>query len=261
MALIKFKYSIISFVVILLCACATKKTSFETDVYLHGTYSGIATKSDTLILNDTSGRRIIPIKVYWESSRIAGRKLVILNPGYGGKSIDYSYIANALAREGYFVVTIQHDLPTDDTLPHTGDIYKLRKPLWERGVKTIFVVDNEMRARYPGLNFKHTILVGHSNGGDIAMLMATEYPLYAKTVITLDNRRMPFPRSNHPKILSIRSSDQSANPGVLPSVEEQKKYHIKIVKVNTTHNDMGGTGTEAQKEEINTYIIDFLNRM
>jgi pimeloyl-ACP methyl ester carboxylesterase len=164
-----------------------------------------------------------------------------------------------LAKEGYFVVTIQHDLPTDDTLPRTGDIYKLRKPFWDRGVKSVFVVDNEMRARYPKLNFKNTILIGHSNGGDIAMLMAKEYPLYAKTVITLDNRRMPFPRSAHPKIFSIRSSDQPADPGVLPSAEEQKKYHIKIVKVNTTHNDMGGMGTDAQKKEINNYIMDFLN--
>jgi hypothetical protein len=263
MSFIKSKNFIILIIAVFIWGCAAKKQKsklFSADVYMNGTYSGgigIATISDTLILNDSSGRRNVPIKAYWEFSRIAGRKLVILNPGYGGKSTDYSYIARMLAKEGYFVVTIQHDLPTD-TIPST-DIYKLRKTLWERGVKNIFVVDNEMRVRYPSLNFKHTILIGYSNGGDIALFMAKEYPLYAKTIITLDNLRVPFPRSGHPKILSIRSSDQTADPGVLPTAEEQRRYDIKIVHVNTTHNDMGGAGTDAQKKEINNYILDFLN--
>jgi hypothetical protein len=77
-------------------------------------------------------------------------------------------------------------------------------------------------------------------------------------VITLDNRRVPFPKANHPKIFSIRSGDQPADPGVLPSAEEQQKFNIKIVKVNTAHDDMGGMGTEAQKMEINNYITDYL---
>ncbi|MDP9078217.1 MAG: hypothetical protein M3O71_12370 [Bacteroidota bacterium] len=93
----------------------------------------------------------------------------------------------------------------------------------------------------------------------MAMLIANEYPDFAKTVITLDNRRVSIPRANHPKIFSIRSSDQPADPGVLPSVEEQKRYNIKIVRVNTIHNDMGGMGNDAQKKEINDYIISFLN--
>ena len=90
------------------------------------------------------------------------------------------------------------------------------------------------------------------------MLIASEYPQFAKTVITLDNRRVPFPRSKQPKIFSIRSSDQPADTGVLPSKEDQKKYNIKIIKVNTTHNDMGGSGTEDEKKEINNYILNFL---
>jgi hypothetical protein len=93
----------------------------------------------------------------------------------------------------------------------------------------------------------------------MAMLIANEYLGFAKTVITLDNRRVPIPRANHPKIFSIRSSDQPADSGVLPSFEEQEKYNIKIIKVNTTHNDMGGMGTDLQKKEINDYIIGFLN--
>lgn len=156
------------------------------------------------------------------------------------------------------VVTIQHNLP-NDSLPRTGDLYKVRKPFWDTGVKSIFFVAAKLKKIYPQLDYHNIILIGHSNGGDMAMLIANEYPNFAKTVISLDNRRVPFPRSSKPKIFSIRSSDQPADPNVLPSAEEQKKYNIKIVKVNTIHNDMGGMGTDTQKQEINNYILNFLN--
>lgn len=91
------------------------------------------------------------------------------------------------------------------------------------------------------------------------MLIANEYSKFAKIVITLDNRRVPMPRSASPRVFSIRSVDQPADPNVLPSDEEQKRYNIRIVKVNTTHNDMGGMGTDAQKKEINRLINDFLD--
>jgi pimeloyl-ACP methyl ester carboxylesterase len=183
-----------------------------------------------------------------------------LNPGYGGKNTDYQYIASNLAINGYFVVTIQHDLATDDPLPGTGDIYKLRKPFWERGIKSIFFVTNKIKNQYPQLDYDNIILIGHSNGGDMAMLIANEYPEFAKRIISLDNRRVPFPRSDHPKIFSIRSSDQPADPGVLPSEEDQRKYKMSIVRVNTLHDDMGGTGTQVQKWEINHHILKFLGQ-
>lgn len=185
--------------------------------------------------------------------------LVILNPGYGGTRNDYAYLANNLAINGYLVVVIQHDISTDEPLPVTGDIYKLRKPVWDRGVKSIFYVTDKLKKLYPHLNYKNIILIGHSNGGDMSMLIANEYPDFAKAVISLDNRRVPFPRANRPKIFSIRSDDQPADPGVLPTGKEQEKYDIRIVKVNTTHADMGGMGTDAQKQEINNYILDYLN--
>ena len=211
---------------------------------------------DTLTWVDSSRNRIIPIAIYYIANSLH-KKLVILNPGYGGTKTDYSYIALNLANNGYMVVTIQHDLPYD-SLPGTGDIYKMRKPFWDTGVKSIFFVAGKIKKMYPQLDYHSIVLIGHSNGGDMAMLIANEYPNFAKTVISLDNRRVPFPRSTRPKIFSIRSSDQPADPNVLPSEEEQKKYKIKIVKVNTIHNDMGGMGTEAQKLEINNYIIGYL---
>ena len=78
-------------------------------------------------------------------------------------------------------------------------------------------------------------------------------------VISLDNRRVPFPRNKHIKVFSIRSNDQIADPGVLPSLSEQHKYPISIVTVKTAHADMGGFGTNQQLDEINRYIVAFLS--
>ena len=75
----------------------------------------------------------------------------------------------------------------------------------------------------------------------------------------LINSGMPLPRAKRPQILSIRSSDQTADEGVLPTAEEQKKFGIKIVKLeNTIHNDMWDGGSDEQKREINRIISDFL---
>jgi len=254
--MIKPKYLLVA--LILLCACASKKSPFNADVYLNGTIRPtIKIIKDTLTFYDSSRNREIPTAIYRRADT-AIKKLAIINPGYGGTKDDYMYIAAKLAKKGYLVVTIQHDLPGDDALPTTGDLYKIRKPIWARGVKSILFVTEQLKRRYADIDFDDIVLIGHSNGGDMAMLMANEYPLFARRVISLDNRRMPFPRAHRPKILSLRSSDQVADPGVLPSAEEQKKYGIKIVKVTAKHNDMGGMATEGQKKEIVNYILNFL---
>jgi len=252
---------------IILSSCVAKKPgkpAFNTDVYING----IIVRIDTLTWVDSSRNRIIPLAIYnredltnikYNLHKNIHKKLVILNPGYGGTRNDYGYIANNLAIKGYLVVVIQHDLPTDDTLPNTGDIYQLRKPFWDTGVKNVLFATGKLKKDYPGLDYDNIILIGHSNGGDIAMLIANEYPKFAKTVITLDNRRLPLPRSASPRLFSIRSVDQPADPNVLPSEDQQEKYNIKIVKVNTKHDDMGGMGTDAQKQEINRLINDFLD--
>jgi predicted dienelactone hydrolase len=262
----KTKYLFVLLFASIISSCAPKvaqSPQLNTDVYLKASYStpGSVIQTDTATLVDSSRNRLIPIATYYNlnpSSESLRKKLVILNPGYGGKNTDYQYIAKNLAVNGYFVVTIQHDLASDDSLPKTGDIYKLRKPFWDRGVKNVFFVVKEIRKRYPQVAYDNITLIGHSNGGDIAMLIANEYPEFARAIISLDNRRVPFPRSNQPKILSIRSNDEPADPGVLPSKEDLEKYKIKIVNVNIAHNDMGGIGTNSQKWKINHLILDFL---
>lgn len=126
-------------------------------------------------------------------------------------------------------------------------------------MQNILFVIGELKKMRRDFDFKNLLLVGHSNGGDMTMLFAEKYSKLVKRIISLDNRRMPLPRAKKPQILSIRSSDQPADKGVLPSAEEQKKFGIKIVKLeNTIHNDMWDGATDEQKREINRIISDFL---
>jgi hypothetical protein len=118
---------------------------------------------------------------------------------------------------------------------------------------------DELKKIKPSMDYAHLVLIGHSNGGDMSMLFAHKYPGLADKIISLDSRRMPFPRVKQPKILSLRSSDQFADEGVLPSEEEQKKFGIRIIPLkNTRHNDMEDHASEVQRKEINRYILDFL---
>ena len=92
------------------------------------------------------------------------------------------------------------------------------------------------------------------------MLFATETPGEVSAVISLDSRRMPFPRVPRPRILSLRSSDQVADDGVLPTPEEQTKFGIRLVKLPATiHNDMWDGATDVQKSEMLAPILEFLN--
>lgn len=215
---------------------------------------------------DTSRNRSIPVALYLPESdkKIANQKIVIFCHGYyanrGGSNKACSYLTAYLASRGYFVASIQHELPTDDLIPQQGIPQVVRRPFWESGVKNIRFVLNELKKNYPELDYKHLILIGHSNGGDMSMLFGQEYPGSVDKIISLDNRRVAFPRTKHPKIYSLRSSDQLADEGVLPTLEEQKKYGTKIIQLrNTIHNNMDNSGNEEQKKEINNYILMFLN--
>ena len=79
-------------------------------------------------------------------------------------------------------------------------------------------------------------------------------------IITLDNGRMPLARTSKPKVYSLRSSDQPADEGVVPTEAEQKKYGMRIIKLqNTIHNDMDDHANDKQREEIRKYVMAFLN--
>jgi predicted dienelactone hydrolase len=87
---------------------------------------------------DTKRNRNIPVTIY-QGEKI-NKPIVIINHGHGVKNTEYSFISNKLATLGYFVASIQHDLKTDDALPTKGNLFDIRKPLWERGVQNIVFV-------------------------------------------------------------------------------------------------------------------------
>lgn len=224
------------------------------------------TKLDTIIFFDNSRNRSIPVAFYTPKTdkKIINQKIVIFSHGYAenrlGANKAYSYLTENLASNGYFVISIQHELPTDELIPKTGVPQIVRRPFWERGSENILFVLNEIKKMNPELDFKHLILIGHSNGGDMTVLFAHKYPDLVDKIISLDNRRMEIPRTNHPKIYSLRSSDQLADEGVLPTIAEQQKFGMTIIKLKKTiHNDMNDNGTRKQKKEIDSYVMSFLN--
>ena len=105
-----------------------------------------------LNLYDSIRNRSVPVNIYYKTDADSCYKpsitqIVIISNGYGIKNTDYSFIAHRLVEFGYFVVSIQHDLPTDEPLARTGNIYELRKPIWERGVDNINFVISWLKAK------------------------------------------------------------------------------------------------------------------
>lgn len=223
-------------------------------------------RTERLDLLDSARSRRVPVTIYApQQSRHEAKRLpvVIVNHGYGenksGANEAYTYITHFLAARGYFVASIQHELPTDELMPMTGKPQDVRRPFWERGTQNILYVLNELKRTQPELDYQHVSLIGHSNGGDMVMLFAQKYPSLIDKAISLDNRRMLLPRVKHPSIYSLRSTDQPADEGVLPTLNEQQRFHIRVIKLPATnHNDMDDDANEQQRREIDDYLLQFL---
>ncbi|OXA77761.1 alpha/beta hydrolase [Flavobacterium frigidimaris] len=223
-------------------------------------------KLDSLQLFDKSRNRVIPVALYYPeiNKKINKQQVIIFSHGYGenkgGDNRIYSYLTENLASKGYFVISIQHELPTDELLAMDGDLKITRRPNWERGVENILFVINEFKKTKPELDFKHLTLIGHSNGGDMTALFATEHPKLVYRIITMDNRRMPLPRVSHPQVYTLRSSNYPADENVLPTEEEKKKYGITVQPTPIEHRDMDNDATIEQRKIINNYIEEYLSR-
>ncbi|MBL0144396.1 MAG: alpha/beta hydrolase [Chitinophagaceae bacterium] len=185
-------------------------------------------KLDTISLFDSSRNRNIPVAIFSPKTdnQIKNQKVVFYSHGYRqnrqGSYLTHSILANLLASKGYFVVSIQHENPTDSLIPAEGIPKIVRRTNWERGATNILFVLNEFKRTNPHLDYNHVTLIGYSNGGDMSMLFAQKYPNLLYKIISLDNRRFDFPRASTPKVYSLRSSDQVADEGVIPTLEEQK---------------------------------------
>ena len=217
--------------------------------------------TEALALVDRTRNRPVPVVIYTDAERPerARRKLAVISHGYGGKNTDYSFVAAYLASRGYCVLSVQHEIPGDEPLPRTGKAYEARMPSWKRGVENITFVIAETKKTRPDLDYAELVLIGHSHGGDTSMLFAREHPDLVSAVVSLDSRRMPFPRAKRPRVLSLRSSDQLPDDGVLPPTNEQAALGMTVVELPATlHNEMCDAGTTAQKTEMLRYIDEFL---
>jgi hypothetical protein len=187
--------------------------------------------------------------------------VAILNHGNTVKFTEYSFLANVFAARGYLTISIQNDLPSDGPMvTKVGEIYVGRLPQYQRGITNIKFAIEEMKKRQPNADYSKLTMVGHSNGGDIAMYFAKQYPDEIKKVVTLDNLRVPFMTDGRFKILSFRSHDSQfkPDPGVVPDAEECEKAGITVVNTNFQHNDMRDTGPEKAKDSIQAMLDKFL---
>jgi alpha/beta hydrolase fold len=187
--------------------------------------------------------------------------VAIISNGNTVKNTEYSFLENVLAARGYLVASIQQDLPSDPPLvTRVGLPYVGRLAVYEKGEANILFVLSQLRTIQPNADYSRLTLVGHSNGGDIAMYFAKEHPQLVAKVVTLDNLRVPFVHNNKMKILSFRSTDPhfKTDPGVLPTTQDGKLDGIDIVKTPFQHTWMSDRGPEEAREQIQATLDKFL---
>ncbi len=207
-----------------------------------------AAAPSTTILFDAARQRPIPVLLYGGTADGRRKPLAVISHAYGGHNGAYAFLAADLVARGYLVASIEHlDRPGDPPMVNSGDLAVLRRPVWQIGADSIGFVINEMARKGLSDPSRGALVIGHSNGGDMTMLFATEHPGQVRIALSFDNRRMPLPRVGKPKVCSLRSSDQRADPGVLPSPAEQAALDMTIIPVPVQHNDMWDGATAEQK--------------
>jgi hypothetical protein len=195
------------------------------------------------------------------SNGLSKLPVAVISNGNTVRNTEYSFLANVLAARGYLVASIQQDLPSDPPLmTRIGMPYVGRIGVYRRSEANILFVIGELQKLQPNADYNHLTLVGHSNGGDVAMYCAKQHPELVSKVITLDNLRVPFVVSKNLKILSFRSKDPNfkTDPGVLPTPEQAKAGGIDIVNTGAQHTDLSDRGPDAVKAKIQATLDQFL---
>jgi hypothetical protein len=188
--------------------------------------------------------------------------VAVLNHGNTVKFTEYSFLANVFAARGYMVVSIQHDLETDDPMvTKVGEEYVGRRLQYNRGIANIMFALDELKKVQPNADYRHLVMVGHSNGGDISMYFAERYSHLIKKVVTLDNLRVPFITDGKFKILSFRSKDPvfKPDPGVIPDDDVCAKAGITVVRTEFQHNELSDRGPDNVKTHIQAMLDKFLD--
>jgi hypothetical protein len=248
-------------ITVLVCVCALVGA-----VYFAVSKWGI--RHETLDLFDTVRQRPVAVDLAvrrdYEMKADAGYwklPVAVISNGNTVKNTEYSFLANVLAARGYLVASVQQDIPTDPPLvTKVGLPYVGRREVYEKGEANIQFVLGQLKKSQPNADYDHLTLVGHSNGGDIAMYYAKRHPEAVSKVVTLDNLRVPFVLNDKMKILSFRSKDPNfqTDPGVLPTPEQAKLDGIDIVRTQFQHTDMSDRGPYSVRERIQATLDEFL---
>jgi predicted dienelactone hydrolase len=253
-----FSYLLLGLIFFISCQPSTSQTK----------WTDCSIKLEKTIYLDSVRNRQIPIGLYAPTKQISTDKLplIIISHGYNENRPDsylsYSFIAKKFTSKGYIVASIQHELPTDSLLDLKGVAQIVRKSNWERGVENILFVIKTLQSTHSNIDFSNVTLIGHSNGGDMSMLFGQKYPDLVKNIISLDNRRVELPRTNAPRIATLRSSDQQADAGVLPTSEEQENYTIKVIQCkDLPHSNMSDEGTKKQQKTINRWLLKLISSL
>jgi pimeloyl-ACP methyl ester carboxylesterase len=184
--------------------------------------------------------------------------VAILSPGYGVSGSDYSFVTNHLGGMGYLVVSLR-DSSGGAVLDRNAPVSPQVQTMARAASRSISTVIEQAAIRYPQFDWQNLLLVGHSLGGDSAAQFAADNPSRVSSLISLDSRRVPLPRAAGVRVLTIRASDTTADPGVLPSEEERSRYGTCIVHIEGSHhNDMQDAGSEQLKAKIASAIDTFL---
>jgi hypothetical protein len=216
-------------------------------------------RSDRTVSIDVAVRRDREVESIADMAELP---VAILSHGNTVKNTEYSFLTNIFAARGYLVMSIQHDLETDDPMvTKAGEEYVGRRMQYNRGIFNIKFAIEQMKKQYPNADYDHLTLIGHSNGGDISMYFAKLHPEMVKKVVTLDNLRVPFVTDGKVKILSFRSHDPvfKTDPGVVPDDETCAKAGITVVRTQFQHNELSDRGPDTVKESIQAKVQEFLD--
>jgi hypothetical protein len=216
-------------------------------------------RSDRTVTVDVAIRRDREMEAMADTIELP---VAILSHGNTVKHTEYSFLTNLFAARGYMVVSIQHDLETDDPMvTRVGEEYVGRRMQYNRGIFNIKFAVDELKLQYPNADYTRLTLIGHSNGGDISMYFAKLHPEMVRKVVTLDNLRVPFMTDGKIKILSFRSKDPvfKADPGVVPDDDICAKAGITVVRTQFQHNELSDRGPNNVKESIQAKVQAFLD--
>jgi len=203
--------------------------------------------SESVTIIDTDRNRPIPMEIYQNTDHNHQRGLAIVNAGYGSSNTEYTYLCRHLAELDYFVVSTHHEQPNDPMIPTGDSIFLKRLPMWSHGILNVEAIIDYVKNEYSNITSDQLLLAGHSNGGDIAVLFASRTPEKVNALITLDHRRVPLPRNPEFPIITFRSNNYEADPGVLP---ETNSENITVVPLEVGHNYYRDIGSKEIKKAV-----------